>query len=362
MNIALEGKSNKKPPPLVRGRRVKGVWGILYTLHLFIVFALVSISSFAFAEEPVFRDVPNLQPIWCGNSFYFASSRGLYSFNTDSIKPKLSRVLRSKFIMPAGCSHDARWLIYLDKKSVRYDKGTNESGVVDAWRYRLHDGFKQKFAIVKDGGAEAVPAPNKDAIFIGYPPKASIKMPQPIWKIFSSKNQFTTRTIWLKDASAVVTTSEEKLFMEKIADGSLVYFENQYQTIWSFKALPSNEILLRATPERKIAQKEESVLRICYPSAPSKCEDYVGAEFNPTDFDISSSGDVFFTSGSLNCIAKVTHKGDSPKCIYPGTGDNLAVSANGAWLAFTRAKPIGPNHIHDDLYIVQLTPLNNPLI
>lgn len=324
----------------------------------FIAFVLACLSSYCFAEEPVFRDVANMRPIWCGNSLFFASSRGLYSAKPDINKTQTSRVLSSAYLLPTGCSHDGRWLIYLDKRSVRWDKGNLERGVVDVWRYRLRDGVRQKFAIVEDGGPSAIPAPNKDAVFIGKPPKTIHKMPEPIWEIITTKDEhFSSGAIWMRDSGAVATAWRTKLIVENIADGSVAYADlgNLYRKIWKTISLSSNEILVLAEPPGKGPGKRVTVIAKCQSFLPSKCVDYVGLEFNATDFDISANADVYFTSGALKCIAKMTRKGEPPKCVYSGGGDNLAVSPNGVWLAFTRLDTTAPNHARDDLYVVPLT-------
>lgn len=193
------------------GRTYKKISGriLLFGLaFLFIVFGCKtlevqpdesSVKIKAVNERLIARNVSNIPPIWCGSDLVYVSPRGEVGYLYD-IKSGQKQEVKTSYAFMMGCSPDGKWLVYLEKKDVKYDQ-EGGTALIDAWRYEIATGEHQRFAVMDDDSPVFSPA--GDRLFMGSKTSVDIEMPEPKWELFWSTEKKTNSYVWLNESVVI---------------------------------------------------------------------------------------------------------------------------------------------------------------
>ncbi len=315
-------------------------------------------------EILVARDVANLCPIWCGDkALIYLTESGI--FWQDIISNEKIKVANYGNL-PLDCTPEGNWIIYADKKSVRWDKGSFKKGVVDICRYDLSERKHQKFAIIYDVGPYDILSPKEFKILLGKRPNSAIEMPEPKWEPVWSQNEWLPGgAVWLSDSSGAVRILRNKLAVEIFSPTQRsMILDPQLGEIVNLRNLQvdsNNRVYMLVKKKLKGTGEKEHVVRcqINFNEGRVLCENISECSYSIIDFNVSSDGkSIVFTEDKNHYIQSLRIESKEVKCLTTSPGHNLKISPNGKWVAFTRFRKIGKSSGYDivtnDLFIVKL--------
>jgi hypothetical protein len=306
-------------------------------------------------------------PEWCGeNTFVIGGSRiGMQWI--DILRKKKLKLHSSGYVGATDCTRDGEWLIYVDTRTHRYDKGTYKITVKDFWRYNFKTGKRQKFAI-SSGGARFSPDERK-ILFYGPKPRSYIEQPQPKWRlVWVQKKDWPSghgmEAKWLADSSGIIIIDDGKFYIESLkADEPVRQFDANmgYIHLSSLKVDTQNRIYVLAQEMQKKNGKKlygkKFVLRCQITDDNLRCEDILKRSKSVARYGVTRDGKdiVFIEEGKSSeedtCVWH-SREGEESKCITPvdEVGSFLSISPDGRWVTFTRPREIESGVYTNDLY------------
>jgi hypothetical protein len=332
-------------------------------------------------EILVARDVTLEHPVWCGNNALVISSERLGLRWINFLNNKTVKIHSSAYVGAVDCSPDGEWLIYVDTRSSRWDKGSYERGVVDFWRYNLKTGKRQKFAVASGGGKWS-PDGTK-FLFYGLKPQTCIEQPEPRWNLVWSGRGLSTEqgfvADWLSDSENIIITtiSDDKVYIEKHPGNEpaqLLLPNIDLGDIYNLKIDKHNKIYILSRAKQKMNKKTiygEARLLGCQTIGNDlQCEDILKRNKSIITYSISLYGrKIAFLEKGNSCVWLLQEgKGDS-QCValwakdnflrtYPDAGAILSISPDGKWMTFLRPRKIetirGTDVYTNDLYLIKL--------
>lgn len=328
----------------------------------------VGASAKAKAGEEILvaRNITADRPFWCGHNgklIFSKDDSGLFYYD---IKTRKSVNIAEIWNAPSACTPDGEWLVYADKNTVRYDKGTVERSAVDVWRYRFKTGEKQKFTITDD--RNGVFAPKGLKLYLGRRPTERMETPKQKWNILWSEGR-GVGTLWLGDGSAVIGEYRDLDRSIDLRRDALEVevFEPKRKIFSIYPEFPDFYLLLVDKQNRVYMEKRDgdkgikSIVRcsIDIDKEALSCETILENVPMHTGFDVFSDGEtmVFSKMREDNCIRIMRVGGQEARCITTvglPVGSYVAVSSDEKRLAFERARHVGAKDFDDDLYIIEL--------
>jgi tricorn protease-like protein len=346
-------------------------------------------------EILVARDVTLQSHVWCGDNTFLVVDKEKRLRVIDLLNSKSKLISNPHNVTLETCTSDGEWLVYSNRQSVRWDKGSYERGVIDFWRYNLKTGKRQKFAVASDGSDMEISPNGTRFFFTGSKPKSFIKQPEPKWDLVWSKgSRKPTEVKWLNDSSSIVILSmnrlsEDKLLIEEPDKNSIRQFNIDLGLIEKLRIDKSNRIYLLASPKPPIRisslDLQYRLQRCSIKGENLDCEDVLKHDKGIANFAITPDGKkifyqesveavtpnieieglqvrapVAFTWREKTCIWLFEEGTPEVKCITPNaTGNSVfSVSPNGRWLVFRSTRIIEKTKTHDivasDLYLIDL--------
>jgi hypothetical protein len=369
---------------------------------LFCVIALFpDIKSYADEQKKeilVARDVALNPPLWCGDNAFVVSSERFGLKWIDFLNKKEVKISSSAYVGIVDCTSDGEWIVYVDTKSSRWDKGSYERGVVDFWRYSLKTGKRQKFAVASGGGKRS---PDGKKILFDYPkPRTYVEQPEPNWEMVWTGQGISTEqgfaAYWLADSDrrVITTISDDKVYIEKYSKDEPARLLNpniDLGDINNLKIDAHDKIYILSRVKQKMNKKtmygKARLLKCSINGKNFECEDVLKRDKDIVRFDITPDGKKILFQESVEAVTPhiepteglrmrspvpytwrenayiwLFEEGTSEvKCITPNaTGNSVfSVSPDGKRLVFTRSRVIEKTKTHDvvtnDLYLINLT-------
>lgn len=364
-------------------RKTVGIFLCLFVIKVL----LTSISTFADdkllvnheqkKEILVARDVTLEPPLWCGNNAFVVSSERFGLRWIDFINNKTVKIHSSAYVGAVDCTSDGEWLVYVDTRSSRWDKGSYERGVKDFWRYNLKTGKRQKFAVA-EGGGEFSPD-SKKFIFSGSKPISSVEQPEPKWELLWSKGKWKVEDFigayWLKDLSSILIKSKDRLFIEELDKNNIRQFNMDLGDIYGLKIDKHNKIYILSRAKQKkngrIIYGNARLIGCQVTDNDLQCEDILKRNKSIQTYSVSPDGkNIAFLEKGNNCVCLLQEEKDDVQCvslwaeanflrIYPDSGASLSISPDSRWLTFTRPRKMetvrGVDIYTDDLFLIKLS-------
>jgi len=317
-------------------------------------------------EILVAENITNVHPFWCGQRnvlIYSAEEKGLFYYD---IKTGLNVNVADWGNTPLACSPDGEWLVYADKFSVRYDKGTVEIGVVDVWRHEFKTGKNQKFVIADDGhvssAREGIFPPKGLTLYLGRRPNERMEMPEPVWEVVWSQRR-SGGHLWLQDPPAIIGVygdPDKDRFALEIevfdAEERIITIYPEFQTFYPLLTDKQNRVYMTV--------EENDGLRVVRCTVDVKeeklsCHTVLQEDGHVKGFDVLSDGETaVFTRDDDRCVRIMLTGKKKADCITASRyviGNYVAISPDGGWMTFTaNRKSDEGNHDISDLYIVEL--------
>jgi len=318
-------------------------------------------------EILVARDVSLDSPVWCGNNALVVSSERLGLRWTNLLNNKTGKIHSSAYVGAVDCSHDAEWLVYVDTRSSRWDKGSYERGVVDFWRYNIKTGKHQKFAIAEGGGKWS--PDGKKFLFYGSKPTAYIEQPEPKWNLIWSQKYWPSgqgfEVAWLADSYSVIIINNDKVYIERYKEGESVQLQQLNVDLGDINHLKvdrHNRIYLLARSKQPNGLR--ALLRCQIADDSLQCEDILkrNKSIAVGGYAITQDGRniIFIEEGKTwkekRCVW-LLKEGGEPKCITPSAiiRSTINISPNGKWMTFLRPRKIRDTDVYtDDLFLISL--------
>jgi len=300
------------------------------------------------------QNVALKSPVWCGENAFVITNETLGVRWVDFLNKKVVTIHRDPYVGAVDCSRDGRWLVYVDTRSSRYDRGTYERLVVDFWRYDFKTGQRQKFAIAQGGGKWS--PDGKKFLFYRSKPRYSMEQPQPKWELVWPKTDGSGE--WLADSSGLVIIHNKKIYVERINEGPIQSFNIDLGYIMDLKVDRLNRIYLISrliSSDRKRIEKG-LLLRCVMEGDTLECEDALKRNNQILRYDITPDGKqiVFLEEGNTCAWYK---DGDAEPLCLAQQAVKVNISPDGKWLAFVRHRKIGEQSgvdiVESDLFVTK---------
>lgn len=278
------------------------------------------------------------------------------------------------FVFPMACTPDGKWLVYLNKGSLRWDE-SGVRGIGDIWRYEVATGRHEKIAIARDisGFDKGILSPDGKTLFLGKKPMEGVEMPEPRWEIVWSELEDLSSALWFQNSSAVITSywgrrdRNNDMVIEVVSPRrKTVVFNpedlNSFSLLYSDKEGRIYVYFWDSEGKRHVARcdvdlEDESV----------SCEDvFIEGGRKVNDLEVFSDGEfIAFTEDGGRCVKALRAGEERARCITPPIdtlgdyrvtpGRSIKISPDDRWLAFTllRMDKAGEG-IGEDLYIIEL--------
>ena len=325
------------------------------------------------AKKEIFvdSDITTNKPFWCGkmNALVYHKKVGLFIYEVESGK-KVK--VGNGYQVPLACSPDGEWLIYEDKKSVRWDTETSEELVADIWRYELKTGKREKFFIVSDdeasSGSSAIFAPVGNTLYLVYKPVTTMEMPEPKWDVVWLERE-RAGSVWFKEPLALIGDGSGRYQMGALVIDVISPYKKQFVMDAGFHdstilMIDAQERIYMRTADDNFSRGEQTVrCSIDVNKVAISCESIfkdIMAEGHPYfGFDITKDGDFAVTSLWKDSCVRLRRIGESEgRCITSDdrmVGTKVNISPDEKWLAFTIERHMGERSYLSDLYITSFT-------
>lgn len=345
-------------------------------------------------EILVARNVTFQRSAWCGdNTFLVVDKEGKLRV-IDFLNSKSEIISNPHNVELETCTSDGEWVVYSNRQSVRWDKGSYERSALDFWRYNLKTGKRQKFAVASDGSDVEISPDGKKFLFSGAKPRSFVEQPEPKWDLIWTKSGTGLDSQWLNDSSTIVEIkSKDKLISEEISKNVIHQFDIDLGLIKNLRIDKSNRIYLLASPKPPTWPKifpsdlKYRLQRCSIKGEKLDCEDVLKHDKGIANFAITPDGKkivfqesveavtpyiepikglrmrapIAYTWRENTCIWLSEEGTPEVKCITPNaTGNSVfSISPDGKWLVFTRTRILEKTKTHDivtnDLYLIKLT-------
>ena len=312
------------------------------------------------------KDVTNVHPFWCGRQaalVYSTESDGIFRHDIETG----SAVNVAEWgTVPLSCTPDGEWLVYMDKQTVRHDKGTVERGIVNLWRYEFKTGRRQRFVIANDtyvsSADKAIFPPHELKLYLGGRPNERIKMPGPEWEVVWSQRKGLA-TVWFSDGSAVFGAYWDPELRKYILEAEvfdpeirIVDIYPPFKSFWPFLTDKQNRVYMT------VAEDVGARIERCAIDLKEKklsCGVVLKNKHHIRGFDVFSDGETIVFTRDGDWCAKVMRVGEKKaECITTSRylmGNYVVLSPDDKWMAFTVfRKAANGNYYVNDLYILNL--------
>lgn len=315
-------------------------------------------------EILVARDVTLGPPLWCGDDKFVVSSERLGLRWIDFLNNKTIKIHSNAYVGGIDWTPDCEWLVYVDTRSGRYDKGSEEKSVYDFSRYNFKTGKHQKFAIARGGGKWS--PDGKRFLFNGIKPKSRMDQPDPKWNLVWSQKDWPTGkgfdSAWLGDSSGVVIINDDKFYIERYEGNKSVQLQPlqvnvDLGDIWNLKVDKLNRIYVLSRP--KLRKEGKTLMRCQISGNILQCKKIIKEGKEIIVYDITPEGEnIVFREERNECAWLLREGSSNAECINPFVGAMVSFSNNGKWLSFVRPRLIekvrGTDVYTDDLYVIKV--------
>ncbi|MBI1911210.1 MAG: hypothetical protein HYS21_04350 [Deltaproteobacteria bacterium] len=304
---------------------------------------------------------------WCGKDrFLVYGDKGLRLLD---LKGQWTVVSTKETDYPLNCSPDGKWVLYVDRKSARIDRGRVEPDedemegeamwqgyVEDLYRYEVSTGKAQKFATRRDRPESVdVISPDGKKAFLGGTHNTPFKMPEPRWEMRWLKSEWAhVAPIWLADSSGIVTM----IFDERsnVSLGVEIFGEDG----WSKEFIPGRNLDIKgqlgdamAIKNKTISMRsvksysEEKMGRNRYyfyacdiKQSGLSCKEILEFDLRYTDIRdaVLPNGDIIYKESDDKCIRRFSQSKAKAECILdgPNIGRFYGLSPDGSRIAYWR--------------------------
>ncbi len=322
-------------------------------------------------EILVAENIENVKPFWCGNTDILIFTKRYIGILYYDNQTKQSFQIADYGNMPIACSPDGKWLVYLNRLSLRYDIEPSTELSADLWRYEFKTGEKQKFLIATSNsmGTSLFKPDEPYTLFLGIRPKEYIEMPEPKWNLLWSRQKYSFKGFWLKDNSAIIGSYfnfdrwEKYINIEpidmtkeiipidpeftkdpKFASYVLFMFDSKDRVYLRVSDIMGDNLhIVRC----KINLKDKSL----------SCKPVLSSFSTMDSIDVFSDGEnIVFSKWEGECVKAQMIGKDNAHCITKKglVGGTVKISPNENWLAFKKIKSIGKMGYSSDLYIIEI--------
>ncbi|MBI1911208.1 MAG: hypothetical protein HYS21_04340 [Deltaproteobacteria bacterium] len=292
---------------------------------------------------------------------------------------------------PLNCTPDGKWVIYVDRKSWRIDKGRVEPDdedfegshdwlgyVVDLYRYEVSTGKVEKFATRRDRPEFAdVISPDGKKALLGGTHNTPFKMPEPAWEMRWLKSEWThLDPIWLADSSGIVTMILDE--GSNVSLGVEIFGESG----WAKEFIPGRDLDIKGQLGDAVAIKNKT---ISLSTGESYSEVKMGREMGRDRYyfytcDIKQSGlnckeilqfdlrhthiryatlpggDIVYKESDDKCIRRFSQSRATTECILdgPDMGGFYGLSPDGTRIVYQRYWKKFNKGTSRDLYIMEI--------
>lgn len=361
-------------------KKIKGIIPKNRTVPLFIFLILVSLFIFninAYSkdektilgkdqinEQIIVRDVTLEAPVSCGKDAVVVNTarHGLRWINI--ISQKEIKISSGEYDGAIDCTSDGEWVIYVDSKSSRWDKGSYERGVKDFWRFNLITGKRQKFAIASGGGTWSPDV--KKFLFYGSKPVSAINQPEPIWELVWPQNKWKhidfKETHWVNN-STIIMIKKNELYIEEIDKNSGHQLNHGFKAIKHLETDKLGRIYLLATSKSDKTSSpinKYDLFRCSIDSEKLRCEDLLKRDKSISAFDVTQDGSkIVFKEESGDwqgdvCVWLYT-EGLSVKCITPQASVHsiLKITPDAKYILYSNYRKFTKDTYTNDLKIIK---------
>ncbi|MBI1911212.1 MAG: hypothetical protein HYS21_04360 [Deltaproteobacteria bacterium] len=326
---------------------------------------------------------------WCGNDrLLIYGDKGLRLLD---LKGQWTFVSTKQTDYPLNCSPDGEWVIYVDRKSWRIDRGRvappddeieGESEwqgfVEDLVRYEVATGKRQVFAIVRDRpNLLDIVSPDGVKAFIGGRHNTPFKMREPKWGMRWLKNEWVHfDPVWFADSSGIVTmVSDEK---KNMSLGVEIFGENG----WSRDFIPGRDFDIKGRLGDAIAIKNKTISLLTVESYSEvkmgremgrnryffyacdikrsglNCKEILEFDLRYTDirYAVLPDGDIVYKESDDKCIRRFSQSRAKAECISggPNMGRFYGLSPDGSRIVYERYEKKENKGTSYDLYIMEI--------
>lgn len=321
---------------------------------------------------------------WCGNDRLLVyGDQGLRLLD---LKGQWTVVSTKTTDYPLNCTRDGKWVIYIDRKSWRIDRGRVappedeiegevmwQGFVEDLYRYEVSTGKVEKFATRRDRPDFAdVVSPDGAKAFIGGRHNTPFKMPEPKWEMRWLKNEWVfISPHWLDDSSGMVTAIRKEntdsdigieIFGEKGWTKVFKWDSDARGKIHQLTVAEKNRIYFLTTIKdawEKPLRKKRDFHRCEIKEKELTCEIIFEdvAEHNIISYFVTRGGDVVYQEELVKCVRRFSPYQTEGRCIVSGPDLTRfhGISPDGRRLAFQRHMwEEDKKYNRYDLYIMEL--------
>ncbi|MBI5826186.1 MAG: hypothetical protein HZB22_00410 [Deltaproteobacteria bacterium] len=326
---------------------------------------------------------------WCGNDRLLVyGEKGL---RLVDLKGQWTVVSTKRSDYPLNCTRDGKWVLYLDWKSSRIDRGRIEPPegelegeamwqgyVEDLYRYEVSTGKVEKFATRRDRPEFAdVVSPDGAKAFLGGRHDTPFKMPEPKWEVRWLENEWThIKPTWLADSSGIVAMAFDE--NNNASLGVEIFGENG----WSRVFIPGRDLGIKGQPGSPIAIKNKTFfLRSVEPNSEVKMGSLMGRtryyfytcdikqggldckeilefdlKFTDISYAVLSDGDMVYRESDDWCIRRFSQSRAKTECIVDGAdlGRFYGLSPDGTRIVYQRYWKKNNKGIGYDLYMMEI--------
>lgn len=347
------------------------------------------IENYEQIELIIARDVTLDRQVWCGNKILLVALKNGKTMEIDTLNNKSRVISHPHNVTLEACTSDNEWMIYSNRQSVRWDKGSYERGVVDFWRYNLKTGKRQKFAIAEDGSDIEISPDGKKFLFDSSQPKTYIRQPEPKWELIWPSGKWGPKGTlggiveahWLSDSSKILILARDKkdkkykFFVEETGKNKISQLSTNLENMYinGLRIDRANRIYILASPVSsfsrlpKASDLKYSLFRCSIKGETLDCEEILKRDKSIESFDITPDGKKIVFKEEIEapwrkntCIWLFEEGASEVKCITPNATDNsvFSISPDGRWVAYTRSRVIKQTRIGDivtnDLYLIKI--------
>ncbi|MBI5902119.1 MAG: hypothetical protein HZB84_01370 [Deltaproteobacteria bacterium] len=329
---------------------------------------------------------------WCGNDKFliYGYTRGLNLLDLATRKWTIISTDGAKKY-PLNCTRDGKWVLYVDRKSWRIDRGRIEPPegelegeamwqgyVVDLYRYEVATGKVEKFATRRDRPESAdVVSPDGAKAFLGGRHDTPFEMPEPKWEVRWLDSEWThLKPTWLADSSGIVTMVYDE--MSNASLGVEIFGENG----WSRVFIPGRDLGIKGRPGNPIAIKNKTFFlrsvesyselkmgrlmgrnRYYFYTCDIKqggldCKEILEFDLKFTDisYAVLPDGDIVYRESDDWCIRRFSQSRAKTECIVDGAdlGWFYGLSPDGSRIVYRRSGKKENKGASSDLYIMEI--------
>lgn len=319
---------------------------------------------------------------WCGNDrlLLYGNTRGLKLI--DLTTGKWTTVSKDGSDYPVECTNDGKWVIYIDRKSWRIDKGRVappdeelegeiewQGFVENLYRYEVLTGKRQIFAVVRDRPNPLnIVSPDGSKVFLGNRHNTKTRMPEPAWETFwFTKEWDYAEPHWLADSSGVVTLMwEDKSIVVEILGQkgwSKVYkWDSDIKgNINHLDVNGRNKIYFLESKdysEGKTGRSKHRIYSCDIKNSELNCQRILELDLKYTNikYVALTDGDIVYKESDDKCIRRFSQSHAKTECVVdgPDLGRFYGLSPDGSWIVYERYGKEEKKSNRYDLFILEI--------